>query len=1123
MIHVAPSLEDLPLDLVHKIDDLCVRFERAWCSSAAPSLDAYVGELPGLGREALFEELLALELEYRRLRGETLTFEHYAARYPDQLDILRNAWSAPRGETTRRVKDNVPLPQAFPPDSSDAGPRRFGDYLLVRKLGQGGMGVVYEARQLSLNRTVALKMIRAGEFADAEERLRFQNEVETVSRLDHPGIVPIMEVGAVGDQRYYSMKLVAGGNLAEQLGRYTGDFKATALLMIGVAEAVHHAHQRGVLHRDLKPANILIDADGRPHVSDFGLAKWSGKEGTITVSGEIMGSPAYMAPEQASGDRAAITTATDVYGLGAVLYTVLAGRPPFVGESVLDTLDQVRDRVPDSATKSNPRVPRDLDLICRTCLEKDPRRRYSSAIALAEDLGRWLAGRPIAARRVGVITRSWMWCKRRPGLAALTAALIVALAGGFFGVASQWRRAQNNFQLASRANADLKTANTGLRRTQAVLRRTLYAAHMNLVQNAWESNSIGRVRDLLDQARPAPDEFDRRGFEWYYWQRLSQTELHTFKGLETDLAPVTFSPDGRWVAAADKLGLIKAWDCVTGKEVLSIKAHPAAIRSLAFSPSGKQIVSAGLDHRAKIWDVATRALKLEFAGHGGPITCAAYSPDGLRIVTSSWDKTAKVWDAASGKVWLTLEGHSARLRAVAFSPDGRKIATGSFDHTIKIWDASRGANLYTLKGHTDVVGGLAFSADSRRLASASNDRTIRVWDVPTGALELTLKGHTNWVHGVAFSPDGRRLASAGWDRTVRLWDAVKGDELLSFKGHTDNVMSVAFNPDGRRVASCSSDNTVKVWESLANGETQVLRDHGEKVRDLAFSADGSRLVSVDDAGAVYVWDAESGREAILPFKVSPAIHSVSFGPDGRFAFDSGGLVQVRDSSTGRELLKFGKGAAPISRVASRPDGQRIACAQGKDIKIWDPNEATIVRELTGHSDLIASLAYSPDGTRIVSADEVGHLKIWDADNGRALHSIGNPTPVAELHAVAFSPSGRRIATAGRDGMARVIDAESGRELVVLKGHIGAVYDVAFSPDGRRIATCARDQTVKLWDAVTGSEVLTLKGHTSSVVAVSFSPDGRRIASGSGDRTVRIWDAGPQTTRPAEVVDPLESP
>jgi tetratricopeptide (TPR) repeat protein/tRNA A-37 threonylcarbamoyl transferase component Bud32 len=337
--------------------------------------------------------------------------------------------------------------------------RYFGDYELQKELGRGGMGVVYKARQLSLNRPVALKMIKAGVLADDAEVRRFQNEAEAVALLDHAGIVPVYEVGEHDGQRYFSMKLVEGGNLAEQLGKFKSDPRAAATLLAEAALAVHHAHMRGILHRDLKPANILVDSEARPHVTDFGLAKRVEGDVEMTQSGAVLGTPAYMSPEQAYGRRGTITTATDVYGLGAILYALLTGEAPFGGQSLVDTLDAVRTRPPEPPRKRSPSAPRDLETVCLKCLEKDPRRRYPSAQSLADDLLAWLESRPISARRVGTTERAWLWCKRKPVVAALAAAVVFAVILGTTAVIAVQQKAN---RVLEKKNLDLQTSNTKL-------------------------------------------------------------------------------------------------------------------------------------------------------------------------------------------------------------------------------------------------------------------------------------------------------------------------------------------------------------------------------------------------------------------------------------------------------------------------------------------------------------------------------------------------------------------------------------------------------------------------------------------------------------------------------------
>ena len=414
------STLDAPLAAaeLHEIDAICDRFEAAWRAGGRPDLASFLSDAPIGGLPLLFYDLLNLELEFRAKYGDTADRNQYLERFPEfaeQVDAVfavgrRDDLNATRlrkrmdgsGTTVSSAGPRGPSIEGSPWDDFTLGTRStpvVPGYEILGELGRGGMGIVFKAHQIALNRAVALKMIKSGGFASDSELLRFQNEAEAVARLDHPHIVPIYEVGRHLGRHFFSMKLIAGKSLDKRLGEFATDWRKTARLMATIARAVHHAHQRGILHRDLKPANILVDEQGEPHVTDFGLARRIENNCELTESGAPMGTPSYMAPEQANGDKGSLSTATDVYGLGTILYALLAGRAPFAGTTLLETLDKVRNSSPELPSQHNVRVPRDLEIICLKCLEKEPNHRYPSALALAEDLDRWRVGMPILARR----------------------------------------------------------------------------------------------------------------------------------------------------------------------------------------------------------------------------------------------------------------------------------------------------------------------------------------------------------------------------------------------------------------------------------------------------------------------------------------------------------------------------------------------------------------------------------------------------------------------------------------------------------------------------------------------------------------------------------------------------
>jgi WD40 repeat protein len=713
-----------------------------------------------------------------------------AAPDPPPAPATESVLAAPTGSGARSGNEAPPdpgldpgtLPFAGPglsAASSPHGPASVPGFELLRELGRGGMGVVYLARQDGLGRLVALKMILAGEHAGKHERRRFRSEAEAAARLQHPNVVPVFEVGEHAGHPYMALEYCPGGGLDRKLAGTPLPPREAAVLAQTLARAVQAAHDKGVVHRDLKPANVLLADGGVPKVTDFGLAKRL-DSGGLTATGNVMGTPSYMAPEQALGEAARIGPATDVYALGAILYELLTGRPPFRAATTWDTLGQVINDIPVSVRQLQPKTPVDLETICLKCLRKDSTGRYRTAAELADDLGRFLGGEAIRARPAGLAERSFKWARRRPAAAGL----LLALVAGFIGVLWAYSRA-----VVEKRRADERAA---------------YARAMEAQLRA--------LVDRSDERSAAPDKAAMAHFV---------LEFRNLKGHARDVSSVCFSPDGSRLASACFDKTVKLWDAASCSEIRTFKGHADGVSCVCFSPDGKCLASASFDKTVKIWDVASGSEIRTLKGHAGDVNSVCFNPDGTCLASGARDKTVKLWDAASGSEIRTLKGHAHSVSSVCFSPDGSRLASASFDKTVKLWEAASGSEICTLKGHADGVSSICFSPDGSRLASASFDKTVKLWDAASCSEIRTLKGHAGDVNGVCFNPDGTCLASGAFDCTVKVWDVAAGTEIRTLQGHAGLVLSVCCSIDGRRLASSADDGTVLIWDTTPGRQTPV--------------------------------------------------------------------------------------------------------------------------------------------------------------------------------------------------------------------------------------------------------------------------------------------------------------
>lgn len=1011
--------------------------------------------------------------------------------------------------------------------------RYFGDYELLEEIARGGMGVVYRARQISLNRIVAVKMIVAGRLASPDLLQRFRTEAEAAASLEHPNIVPIYEIGEHEEQQYYSMRFIEAGSLSECITEFwvrsrtdrtcaraiansamrKWHVKATGLIST-VARAVHYAHQHGILHRDLKPSNIVLDGDGQPHVTDFGLAKILSHDQGLTQSMAIMGTPSYMAPEQASGQTKNVSTAADIYSLGAIFYELLTGEPPFKGASGANLIRQVAEADPQRPRFLNPVTDRDLETICLKCLEKDPNKRYGSAGALADDLQRWLAGEAILARAVGRTERLWRWCRRKPAVAAATAValllfLIILIGSPILTVRiarqrdradEQTRHAQAALTRAEIERAESLFASDNSSRALAHLARLLRQQPTNRVVAERLMSALSH-RNFCLPATP-PLRHGRPMMSPAYPKSDADSSLAMFIRLGGSIRAANFSPDGRRVVTASKDGTARVWCSRTGLPVGEPLQHQAEVMWAQFSADGKRIVTASLDKTARVWVAETGLAKTPLLDHEGGVLYAAFSPDGRKVVTASLDKTVRLWDAETGQVLLRPIVHGAAVYFARFTPDGNRLLTASGDESVWVWEGHTGVKIASFPYVMPLDSAIPFpqlNPDGKRLLTLKRF-SAAILNIVTGKSTGVAMNHDNAMHSVQFSPDGTLVATASKDNTARIWDAETGFPVIPPMRHENWVESVHFDVAGQRLVTTSRDNSARIWDARSGRPMAEPLRQDSCIRSAQFDPNGQRLLTLSDKDTAWLWDIHPMHQGPALLRHKRDVRCAVFSPDGRRVATASwdGTARVWDAITGQPVTD-GLDLGALQDVQFSPDGQRLVAAQ-----VWDLRTGQAITRPLRHDREIWTARFSSDGQRVVTASDDKTARVWHASTGQLLAELRHTDKV---HCAQFSPDGQRVATASFDGTARLWDSHTGRALTAPLQHDDCVHWVEFSPDGERLASASKDKTVRLWDARTGQMLLPPLTHADELYlfhSVHFSPDGTRVAAASGS-IGQVWD------------------
>jgi serine/threonine protein kinase len=1104
-----------------QLESLIKEFELHWQFSR-PDIADFLPRYPE-NRLELLVELAHIDLELRYTQGERAKAREYLDRFVEYqnnpaaaVQLIRaeydhlhrlceasdwNTWSQQYADyrehlpvdlvttsvfrsTTHKV---IEIPQNYLPS--------IPGYELKEELGRGGMGIVYRAYHAELNRQVAIKTLRSGSLATASERERFQREAEAIAKLDHPNIVPIYRVGrwklpgTEVEIPYFVMKFFSGGSLEGLRNRSPLEFETIAVLTVTMCDAVHHAHQRGILHRDLKPSNILLDETGTPHVADLGLASRLDEDNPSQSSEAIVGTPAYMAPEQLTQPKQ-VTTAADVYGLGAILYQLLTRQAPFINDSSIRLLNDMLETPPQRPKKLRADVPTDLETICLKCLEKEPTRRYGSARELADDLQRWRTGYPIHARTITVIGKTYRLARRHPFFTGLLVLMCLMVGFGLISLTLSNQALTEQERQTSLALSAAKTLNQELRDALNREQQQLYVERIGSAGRLWESNQLTQAWKHLDDCPPA-----LRNWEWNYLDRVRRNGPQRMLGHQDAVSTCQFLDDSRFITA-DNRDVLCLWQVGNSKPIATWRdpsiRQIKSVTSLAAHPTAHWAATADADS-ITIWDTSKRQVIQKLEGK----LWVSISPDGS-MLASTFENQLRLWDTSTWKLIKILKGHQQTVLQGRFTPDGKYLLTSSIDRAIKRWNVATG-DLASELSRPIPTSSFAIAQQGRTVVEAFNG-FLQLVDITTGQMIRRLEIPLTMRTPIAVHPDGEQIAIATSQSEIRCLHLSQPGRSYTLRGHSLPIVGLAFSPDGQQLISVGSDPAVHYWNlnnisgvrySLEAGYQRILISPGKYlgIVQVQNTSNPQRLRLLDFA-------------TTKPVAEVPATMPAEFNHDGRsiLASTSEGLI-LTEVSSGKTIRQWKlNDSQPRVIATNRATGQFAVGTFEGTVLLLDTEKEGVLHQWNPGLGPILSLTYNSTGDQLAINGAL-FTALWDLKTQEETMRLKMRHNTIKVQ---IDPQQHWLFTLDNDRSIRRHDIKTGQMIDVVASSASRISDFAIHPTAPRLATRSIDGMIKIWHLDFGQELLKLQGEEYPFGTIIWDADGNILYS--TDRSLRTWSS-----------------